>query len=292
MARENLVNLQIVERLRQVRERAGISQAEFAKHMDVSRGAVGQYETGAASPGGAPLSNLCTSLGINGHWLLTGQGEMLSEKVSEVAQTEAAALRDHVSHLERELALSQGHAQSIPGRTDGHPQGDGTVLQRELSEIAALAQESRQDLGRKVLELVRATAVPLKRDDLRRLSDLTEGDIERQLLVLRRSGLIVEDASGIRAASPNLRTWGPADNSALAMRAVDMVVGDIVPAMDRDDGSGVLVIATVESDDGRTLANRLLRLVEEVLSATPTGKHRTEIVLGINQLQGDEHDHE
>ena len=67
---------EIGERIKDVRTKAGESQKRFAEKLGISLRAVQDYETGKNTPGGKVLQKICTLCGVDGHWLLTGEGEM------------------------------------------------------------------------------------------------------------------------------------------------------------------------------------------------------------------------
>jgi transcriptional regulator with XRE-family HTH domain len=60
---------EIGERIKSARRNAGFTQRELAKKLDVSAGAVGQWETGGV-PAAERLASLAASLGVSLDWLL------------------------------------------------------------------------------------------------------------------------------------------------------------------------------------------------------------------------------
>ncbi len=64
----------IGRRLAQAREDRGISQSGLARALGVSRGAVGQWETGQTSPATENLSQAAIELTVAFDWLATGRG--------------------------------------------------------------------------------------------------------------------------------------------------------------------------------------------------------------------------
>jgi transcriptional regulator with XRE-family HTH domain len=61
-------------RIRLARQRAGLSAAELARKLGVSRGAVSQWETDIAAPADRNLRNMARLLGVATEWLQTGRG--------------------------------------------------------------------------------------------------------------------------------------------------------------------------------------------------------------------------
>lgn len=64
------------ERMKEVRRRAGLKQADFGALFDVKAGTVTSWETGLRNPSGTILAAACKMFGLNREWLETGEGEM------------------------------------------------------------------------------------------------------------------------------------------------------------------------------------------------------------------------
>lgn len=65
---------QIAERFKSLRERMGMTQAQFADHLRMSRRGYQDIEGRANYPSGPLLRNLAEAREINLYWLLTGEG--------------------------------------------------------------------------------------------------------------------------------------------------------------------------------------------------------------------------
>jgi transcriptional regulator with XRE-family HTH domain len=63
----------IVDRLKKMRKKLGLSQAELAKYIGVSQGNVGSWETGRALPGAIALREINLKFNYSIEWLLTGK---------------------------------------------------------------------------------------------------------------------------------------------------------------------------------------------------------------------------
>lgn len=61
------------ERLRLVRKKNGLTQAEFAARLGVGRDAVASYEVGRVAPDGAFIRLACYEFGVERSWLETGE---------------------------------------------------------------------------------------------------------------------------------------------------------------------------------------------------------------------------
>lgn len=71
--------MEINNRLRLIRENNNESQQQFAKHFKMAQNTYGQYEIGKRAIPDEFKSQLA-KLGINLHWLITGEGSMFIEK--------------------------------------------------------------------------------------------------------------------------------------------------------------------------------------------------------------------
>jgi transcriptional regulator with XRE-family HTH domain len=64
------------ERVKFFREHFGLSQREFGKAFDMSRGNISKIESGEIGLSNACLFGMMYSYGANPHWIKTGEGEM------------------------------------------------------------------------------------------------------------------------------------------------------------------------------------------------------------------------
>jgi len=62
------------ERLRQVLDDQGLSQADLARELGVGVATVSEWFTRGRVPNGDVMLRLPSALRVNGHWLLTGEG--------------------------------------------------------------------------------------------------------------------------------------------------------------------------------------------------------------------------
>ncbi|HYH79524.1 MAG TPA: helix-turn-helix transcriptional regulator [Longimicrobium sp.] len=73
--RRNAVELSaFFERLRQVLDDRGMSQADLARELGVGVATVSEWFTRGRVPNGDVMLRLPAALKVNGHWLLTGDG--------------------------------------------------------------------------------------------------------------------------------------------------------------------------------------------------------------------------
>ncbi|ENN94047.1 helix-turn-helix domain-containing protein [Bartonella vinsonii] len=91
MARpESEPKTELAKRFREVRRILGFTERkQFAKHLGVTAGSIGTYETGISEPTASALSKYQEICGISLDWLVTGNGEMFSD----MAKAKAAGFK-------------------------------------------------------------------------------------------------------------------------------------------------------------------------------------------------------
>jgi transcriptional regulator with XRE-family HTH domain len=83
-ARRKAVELSaFFERLRQLLEDRGMSQADLARELGVGVATVSEWFTRGRVPNGDVMLRLPHALAVNGHWLLTGEGPREREQGRE-----------------------------------------------------------------------------------------------------------------------------------------------------------------------------------------------------------------
>lgn len=91
-------------RIKQVREIAGLTQVEYGKRLGVAGNTVTNYENGMRKPSNAIIIAICREFGISEKWLRTGNGDMFEDtKRTE----EAENINERIKHLRILLHLSQ-----------------------------------------------------------------------------------------------------------------------------------------------------------------------------------------
>lgn len=78
------------ERIKEIRQTVGLTQAEFAEKINLSRNYVAMMEIGQREPSARTISDICKGFNVNETWLRTGTGEMLrpQRRVEEIRQNE------------------------------------------------------------------------------------------------------------------------------------------------------------------------------------------------------------
>ena len=80
----NILDSSIGLRIREVRNRFGLSQTEFVKRLDVSRDVINNLELSRLKKDpGALLRLICKTYNVNYGWLMNGEGEMIAPDASQ-----------------------------------------------------------------------------------------------------------------------------------------------------------------------------------------------------------------
>lgn len=98
--------MNIGERITALRKERGISQAELAKRMDISRQAVSKWENGSSVPDTERLIQLAEILGTEVEYLATGVHPEPGSVVLNVVQTlerveEKVVVKEVIRHVRR-----------------------------------------------------------------------------------------------------------------------------------------------------------------------------------------------
>lgn len=64
------------DRVKQVRQYAGLNQTEFGSRLGVAAASISKIEKGINNPSDQTIKLICSEFGISRHWLETGEGEM------------------------------------------------------------------------------------------------------------------------------------------------------------------------------------------------------------------------
>ena len=76
--------LKICERFKQVREKTGLKQGEFAKKIKTTQGHVSDIENGRKNVSDRVMTIICLQFDINEEWFKTGEGQMKKQVDNEV----------------------------------------------------------------------------------------------------------------------------------------------------------------------------------------------------------------
>ena len=115
---KRVVAMSIHERIREIRQALGLSQAKFAKDISISSGYVAGLELGNRKVNDRMIKLICTQYNVNEAWLRDGTGEMFRstsdsrlERLIALFQQLESAFQDYVlEQTDRLLALQNRSA--------------------------------------------------------------------------------------------------------------------------------------------------------------------------------------
>ena len=87
--------MRIFERLRLVCSAKGLKLKTFSEVTGLAYRTAQGYLNGDREPNAEGMAIICTHLGVNINWLLTGQGEMFIGEAADTLSREEASLVDH-----------------------------------------------------------------------------------------------------------------------------------------------------------------------------------------------------
>lgn len=94
--------MSLSERIRKCAEIAG-SGDDLARKSETPRSTLETYLTGKAEPKAGRIAAFCYATGVNGHWLLTGEGSMLISDVQQASSPHMAVDVDNLGHALAEV---------------------------------------------------------------------------------------------------------------------------------------------------------------------------------------------
>lgn len=91
------------DRLADARLALGLSAEELARSIGVKAATLEKWENDTSEPAAGRLSHLAELLNVSLRWLMTGEGEGLSEPASEVADEDTVAILTEMRALQRDV---------------------------------------------------------------------------------------------------------------------------------------------------------------------------------------------
>lgn len=91
---------EIVKRLKTIRKKAGLSQANFAKELGVSQGNVGTWEIGGSLPGALALKTIAQKFDCSIDWILIGvERNLQQQKIEAISDPDLQDMIDILKTL-------------------------------------------------------------------------------------------------------------------------------------------------------------------------------------------------
>lgn len=74
------------ERIKELRERLGMSQTEFAESLNLKRNSISLIEVGKRNPSDRTILDICNKFDVSENWLRNGTGEVFLETPSSTME--------------------------------------------------------------------------------------------------------------------------------------------------------------------------------------------------------------
>lgn len=74
------------ERIKELRERLGMSQTEFAESLNLKRNSISLIEVGKRNPSDRTILDICSKFHVSEDWLRSGTGEVFLETPSSTME--------------------------------------------------------------------------------------------------------------------------------------------------------------------------------------------------------------
>ena len=237
------------ERFRLIRENQGLSQREFAQILGISQSGYSSVEKGDHAPSMVVASEIAVKFPqINLRWLLTGEDDMLAP------------------------ASPVGAVGSL---------GDDPLL-KELAEVRLLATRSTPSIAREIVQALHLADGPMVRAELATSLGTDPGAIETDIALLKRLGVLEDAASGLNLLKALKDRQSPTGGAEMALLVIDSVLRRVLPAADRGDGSGRILILEAEVADASQVMDEVLTFVQEKLERE-TGEQRMSLMLATHR---------
>lgn len=130
--------MKISDRLTLIRDKLKLTQGAAASKFGIPFGTWKQYERGPSEPGAGALRNLADG-GVNIHWLLTGEGEMLLEDVKVLPKS--LEIRTNRILADAGDSAAKDYFKQVGKDIDDKELAAETVLQAILDDVGIEAPE-------------------------------------------------------------------------------------------------------------------------------------------------------
>jgi len=97
----------VSSRIKILRQKLGITQKDFCKHIYLSHSFFANMERGERKPNDRICELICNKYNVNKDWLLTGKGDMFSKTPPDIELEQITELIKNLDPLFREFIVQQ-----------------------------------------------------------------------------------------------------------------------------------------------------------------------------------------
>lgn len=265
------------DRLAQARVALKISQRDLAKKLEATQGTYSSWELGKTSPKAHILEALC-ALGVDGHWLLTGEGQPLrgTKSLSQLKNVDETTIG--------QFRIREGEPDSA--QYPSTKEYEEITLQEELrnlretglDQLFLLSQRGSQSGLWRVLKALGATdqALNLKELHAKILEDgeqppaLSHVAADAKLLVIQ--GILQERRDGSelyykRITDAQIQAVSHVDMLQVVREAIRSLGLEFLPAMKQGNHSAWLANGELWVPDGKRFIARIREVCMQEIEA-------------------------
>ena len=154
--------MSVFERIRQVRERTGLGQKEFAERVGVSKNTQLRYENRQSYPAVDYLERVASEYGIDGNWLMTGYQATEAERLNIARHQVLGGIAAELGVSNEQVGVLIDWA--FEGKPEWVEMARSMVAKRMLAALSPAEQaiieayRSADETGKKTLEMTATLA--------------------------------------------------------------------------------------------------------------------------------------
>ena len=166
------------ERIKELRERLGLTQQKFSDRIGLKRQTIAAYEVGKIEPSDSTLLLLCKEFNVNEEWLRTGKGEIFLPESND--ELKALAKKYNLSYgtqilIEKIVRMKEADRQVILNYCMEVSEALSAGNYKPITEEAATLESPRKTKS----PLLTAADIPGEMDKIRELLELEVSQAEK-----------------------------------------------------------------------------------------------------------------
>jgi transcriptional regulator with XRE-family HTH domain len=97
----------VYERIKEVRNRLGLSQVEFSEQIFISKSLIGEIEIGKRNVNDRIIFIISKQFNVNEDWIKTGKGEMFSDRTPDMRLGKLLNIYNQLDNASRTCLVEQ-----------------------------------------------------------------------------------------------------------------------------------------------------------------------------------------